>query len=266
MGRKHYTSIGGDRSSFQTTHWTAIDRARSGNHTCAQRLVNELLNAYWKPVYCYLRSRGHGNEEAKDLTQAFFHEVVLGRDLIQQADRGKGRFRTLLLKSLDRYLISVHRKKTARKRTPQGRLISLECSGLNNLPEVVTTLSAEDTFHYAWVSDLVDRMLADVETECREHNLVKHWNLFRDRVLDPVVNGTKPAPLDELCRKHGIDTPAKASNMIVVVKRRFQAALRRLLRQSVASDGEVCEELLSLMEFLTKPGQDKSELAYDMGE
>ncbi len=80
MGREEYTSIGGDERRFQTTHWTAIEGVRSDAPSHAQALIGELLDAYWKPVYCYLRHRGYGNEEAKDLTQDFFQEVVLGRD------------------------------------------------------------------------------------------------------------------------------------------------------------------------------------------
>jgi RNA polymerase sigma-70 factor (ECF subfamily) len=249
------TSMGGTRGSFQTTHWTAIEEIGSNDDRSNRALVGDLLKTYWKPVYCYLRHKGCDNEAAKDLTQGFFHEVVLGRELIQQADRTKGRFRTLLLRALDRYLVSVHRKETARKRNPQDGLISLEDSAFHELPEAVGNLKSEEVFHYTWVCELLDRMLADVETECRQRGMAVHWDLFHDRVLHPIVTCTEPPPLEELCRKYGIDVTTKASNMIFAVKRRFQAAAKRLLRKSVASEAQINEEMLELMKFLAKRRQ-----------
>ena len=254
MKSDEYTSIGGNQRNFQTTHWTAIEAV--GSDGARDRLLlGNLLQTYWKPVYCYLRRRGYDNEEAKDLTQDFFHEVVLGRELIQGADRAKGRFRTLLLRALDRYLVSMHRKRTARKRIPQDRLISMEDANLNELPKAVGNLSSEEVFHYTWVCELLDRMLEQVEIECRQRGMAMHWDLFHDRVLHPIVTCTEPPSLEELCRKYGVDATTKASNMIFAVKRRFQAAVKRLVRRSVASKAQIDEEMLELLKFLAKGRQ-----------
>jgi hypothetical protein len=84
------------------THWTAIEQVHAGQRPHAHVLIGELLKTYWKLVYCCRRHWGFGNEEAKDLIQDFFQDVVLGLELIQSADRAKGRFRMLLLMALDR--------------------------------------------------------------------------------------------------------------------------------------------------------------------
>jgi len=252
MKSDEYTSMGGVRESFQATHWTAIERIGSGDDICSAALVADLLRTCWKPVYCYLRHKGYDNEQGKDLTQGFFQEVVLGRELIQQADQAKGRFRTLLLRALDRYLVSAHRKDVARKRIPQDRLISLEDSIFHELPEATGNLNSEEVFHYTWVCELLDRMLEEVEAECRQRGMAIHWDLFYDRVLSPIITCTESPPLERLCNKHGITSTVKASNMIFSVKRRFRAALKRLLRKSVASEAQINEEMLELMKFLAK--------------
>lgn len=259
MSGREYTSIGGDRQSFQTTPWTAIEEVRAheggrGTET-SNRLVGELLSAYWKPVYCYLRRRGCDNEQAKDLTQDFFQEVVLGRELIRRADRTKGRFRTLLLRALDRYLISVHRKTTARKRLAPGRLIPLDDTDIAQLPETTGHLNSEELFHYTWISGLLDRMLSEVHDECQRRDMATHWALFHDRVLQPIMSGIEPPAMEELCRRYGVDAPTTASSMIFTVKRRFAAALKRILRQSVALETQIDEEMVDLMAFLTKGRQ-----------
>jgi RNA polymerase sigma-70 factor (ECF subfamily) len=202
-----------------------------------------------------LRHKGYDNEHAKDLTQGFFHEVVLGRELIQQADQSKGRFRTLLLKALDRYLVSTHRKDIARKRIPQDRLISLEDHDFPELPKATGNLDSEDIFHYTWICELLDRMFEEVEAECLQRGMAIHWDLFNDRVLRPIITCTESPPLEVLCQKYGISSTVKASNMIFSVKRRFRAAMKRLMRKSVASEVQIDEEMLELMKFLSKGRQ-----------
>ncbi len=125
MRQHDQTSMGGKRGTFLTTHWSLIEDVKK----CPDEdraLIGLLLERYWKPVYCYLRRKGHGNEQAKDLTQGFFHEIVLNRQLIERADISKGRFRTLLLHALNQYLIDEQRRESARKHIPKDKLVPLD--------------------------------------------------------------------------------------------------------------------------------------------
>lgn len=257
MKSNEYTSIGGKRRSFQTTHWTAIEAIGSNDDASNRAMVGDLLRTYWKPVYCYLRQKGYGNEDAKDLTQDFFHEIVLGRKLIQRADHTKGRFRTLLLTALDRYLTSVHRKQTAQKRAPKDRLVQLDDIDPADM-QPIGDLDSEESFNYAWVSELLDQILAEVEAECCRRGMTIHWQTFRARILQPIIESKEPSSLEEICDRFGIEERVKASNMIFTVKKRFQAALRRHLRESVVSEPEVTEEMQELMKFLSKKRQYKN--------
>ena len=123
MARRDRTEMGGTNEAFDTTHWTTIFSARTLDDGRRRESVERLLGRYWKPVYCYLRRKGHDNEAAKDLTQGFFQEVVLGRDLVQKAESQKGRFRTFLLTALDHYVTSVYRADAAKKRRPEEGLV-----------------------------------------------------------------------------------------------------------------------------------------------
>jgi RNA polymerase sigma-70 factor (ECF subfamily) len=177
---------------------------------------------------------------------------VLGRKLIQQANRAKGRFRTFLLIALERYLKSIYRKKTAKKRIPEGRMIQLAELDPTELPEPVQGLDATESFNYTWVSALLDKLLEEVEAECRANDMKVHWELFQARVLQPIMENTDSSSLAEICDTYGIEDAAKASNMIFSVKRRFQAALKRHLRQSVTAESEINEELRELMQFFAR--------------
>ncbi|MGB2862099.1 MAG: sigma-70 family RNA polymerase sigma factor [Sedimentisphaerales bacterium] len=256
MRRNDYTDIGGTGGAFLTTHWSLIKEAGSSDEQNNQALESLLLNRYWKPVYCYLRRKGHNNEQAKDLTQGFFHEVVLGQRLIEKADAAKGRFRSLLLIALNRYIGDVREKETAQKRFPKGHFVSIDGVAPPEIPQSIAGSAPERTFDYAWVSVLLEQVLEKVERECREDGKNVHWGIFCDRVLHPIMDRGNPASLKEIAAQYGIQDESKASNMIVTVKRRLQGALKQYLRESVTSDEYVKGELEHIRQFFPKIAQD----------
>ena len=256
MKRGDYTDMGGTGASFLTTHWSLFEAVGSDQDTEDKVLIGLLLERYWKPVYCYLRRQGYGNEDAKDLTQDFFHEIVLGHNLIETADKFKGRFRTYLLVSLDRYLIKVRQKQQAQKRIPQQRLVPFNFTHDEQLPSVVNELSPSVSFNYAWVSTLLEQVLEQVESQCHRDGLSTHWYLFSEKILEPILTAQNPLSLDKLCRKHQIENTAKASNMIITVKRRFAVILQKHLRDLVASDEQVREELEEIKRYFPNIAQD----------
>jgi hypothetical protein len=256
MGRYDYTNMGGVGGAFLTTHWSLVEKAGSVDQDQDRALIGLLLEQYWRPVYCYLRGKGHANEQAKDLTQGFFHEIVLGHELLQKADSSKGRFRSLLLTALNRYLINVHNEDNAQKRIPKEKLVSLDLVGATDLPEPLDRSDPEGSFNYAWVSNLMEQVLDETEAQCHEQGKSAHWHVFHDRVLQPILERTDSPSLSILCERYGIADTSKASNMIITVKRRFQEGLRRHLRQSVASDAEMREEIQELQRFFPEIAQD----------
>jgi len=248
--------MGGMGASFLTTHWSLLGRIGSEGGGDERILIGLLLERYWKPVYCYLRRKGYDNEQAKDLTQGFFHEIVLGHHLFETADKSKGRFRTYLLVSLDRYLIKVRQKELAQKRILKDKLVPFHIMNETELPSVVSELAPEDSFNYAWVSTLLEQVLEQVESQCHRDGLSTHWYLFSERILEPILTAQNPLSLDKLCRNHQVENTAKASNMIITVKRRFAAILQKHLRDLVASDEQVREELEEIKRYFPNIAQD----------
>ena len=246
------TNLGGPHSRFQTTQWLEIRALAGLDEDQRREVLNGLIERYWKPVYCYLRRQGCDNEKAKDLTQGFFHDIVMGHHLIEQADQAKGRFRTLLLTALDRYVISVHRRQTAAKRHPTGGTISLDETQETVLSTAAQAMKPDEAFTYAWAVQLLQDVLAELREGCVRDGKEVHWELFDARVLAPIITGREPAALSELCARFGIATPVKAENMIVTVKRRFQAAMKHRVREYVSCDEEVDQEIRDLMGILSR--------------
>jgi len=254
MRSKDETHTGGLRDTFLTTHWSLIEDIQQ--HQDEDRsLIGLLLERYWKPVYCYLRRKGYRNEDAKDLTQAFFHEVVLNRHLVERADRTKGRFRSFLLNALNRFLIDQKRKDGARKHIPEAKLVRLDIAHLPELPQTMTQRSAEDCFAYAWKSELLDRTLREVQTHCEQHGLERHWCLFRDKVLEPALSDGASEPMKLISARYGIESESVAFNMLLTVKRYFKVTLRKNVRTTVLADEYVDEEWHEILGLLGERGR-----------
>ncbi|UCD51959.1 MAG: hypothetical protein JSW27_04840 [Phycisphaerales bacterium] len=240
--------------AFLTTHWSLIGEIQS-DQDGDRALIGLLLERYWKPVYFYLRRNGHGHAEAEDLTQGFFHEVVLNRELVQRADQTKGRFRTFLLHALKHYVIDERHKRTAGKRIPAHKLVPLDLSDPAALPEAVETSDPRDSYNYGWMASLLDQVLSQVQTRCAEEHLDLHWQLFHDRIVRPSLDNTDPPSLEAMCRKYHIADQKKASNMMITVKRRFKTILWEYVRNTVMTEEETDEELAEIMRLFGKSAQ-----------
>lgn len=219
-----HTSMGGSAREFPPTEWTRILAARH-----SEAVMTELCRRYWKPVYCYLRSMGLGNEQAKDLTQGFFTDKVLGQDLVQKADPEKGRFRSFLLRSVHNYAISALRSSKA-------------SASLEATPDVGTTSGdPEVQFNRAWADELLHEVLAGLEQECRSRDKSAHWQVFREWLLEPDTAAS--CPMEEICTRYGIADVSTAYHMIENIKRRFRSILRARLSQITGSEDEIDTEI-----------------------
>jgi DNA-directed RNA polymerase specialized sigma24 family protein len=250
------TNMRGAGEAFMATHWSLIDGVNQGEGR-DRALIGLLLQRYWKPVYCFLRHKGYRNAEAKDLTQDFLHEVVLNRDLVSRADPTQGRFRTFLLHALDQFLIDCQRKESAKKRIPRDKLVPLDCNEHLALPQSLAQGSPEDSFNYTWKSSILDHTLATVQADCHEQGLQIHGNVFDLRILQPIFEHQQELSMKEICTRYGITTESIASNMLVTVKRRFKAVLRRNLRDTVLSEDDVDGELREMLKFFQSDAQDQ---------
>ena len=259
MGSSKPTDGGNAQEAFHTTSWHDVLAVRTADEARRQAAVEKLLERYWRPVHAYIRRyvrRKGGDpdgEAASDLAQGFFTDVVLSRHLLQDADPGKGRFRALLQKAVRNYLTDEHRKQEARKRSPEGRVVSLE-SVEDVIPGRDPHGTPEEAFVFAWASQLLDEVLASVEAGCRRSGQDKHWEVFRRTVLEPVLTGADAPPLSRLCRELSIENEQRASNMNMTVKRRFRAAVETHVREFVDSDDEVEQEIRELMAILSGSG------------
>lgn len=246
--------VGGEMGVFHTTQWTHILQARMLDESQRRKVIDALTTRYWNPVYYYLRRKGYEHEDASDLTQGFFCEIVLGRDIFYLADKSKGKFRTFLLTALDRYLIGQHRREKAQKRGGGHRFASFEQLDLENQYSVESSAAPEHSFLYGWATDILDGALKDLEREYIETDRRVYWDAFYCLVVNPIMTGKPPPSLRELCSHHNIETRKKASNIVTTAKRRFRTLLKQRIMDTGIPEDKVEEELQDLILILSRDG------------
>jgi RNA polymerase sigma factor (sigma-70 family) len=89
-------------AGFPSTAWSCIQAAQDPSHPKFVAAVNRLVTAYWRPVYHFLRAKGHPAPEAEDLTQEFFYQCLV-KGAPGQASASRGRFRDFLRTVLKRF-------------------------------------------------------------------------------------------------------------------------------------------------------------------
>jgi DNA-directed RNA polymerase specialized sigma24 family protein len=218
MAKRDETTLMGDSDkAFPVTSWTLILSAGE-----QQKVKETLYGLYWRPLYSLLRHRGFSNEDAKEYTQDFLAQILLGTEFFSKVDRSRNKkFRSFLIKVCLNYVHGKLRKK--RERHLDEEMIEVEepCTPDMN--------GAARVFDYEWGVAILQRVLADVEAQCVREGFQLHWWVFRERVLIPARDDVPPPSISEVCQKYGIPSDGQASNMIVTVKRRFKKTLIRCL-------------------------------------
>ena len=236
-------------ASFQTTHWTLIQRARQSDPTeTARRELSNFCEAYWPPLYAFLRHRGHASPEAQDLVQGFFAHM-LEQNTLSRADQKKGRLRTFLLGSLQNFLCNEYDRTRALKRGGDRKIVSIE----EYLPEVeasmMETAYASDSRSYdlVWASHIVKRAWQQLETAFETEGKAE-WL----EVLRPFVAGGGRTPLsqEEAAAKLGVPI-ATLRTWLSRLRQRYREALRTEVANTVSDPAEVDQELHYLYQILT---------------
>ena len=83
-------------AQFTTTHWSVVLEARQTESPVAQEALREAAALIGNPTYGFVQRQGIGPEEAKDITQGFFADLLEHKSLAA-VRKEKGRFRSYLL-------------------------------------------------------------------------------------------------------------------------------------------------------------------------
>src|SRR6478672_8624810 len=236
-------------AAFQSTHWTLILRARQSDPTeTAREALSDFCEAYWPPLYTFLRLRGHASPEAQDLVQGFFAHLV-EKNKVTRADREKGGLRTFLLVSLQNFVYNEYDHAHRLKRGGGHRIVSID----EHLPEAeasmmdVAHLSDSHGYDRAWASTIVKRAWQQLQNAFEAEGKAE-WL----EVLRPFVSGGGKTPLsqEEAAQKLGVPI-ATLRTWLSRLRKRYREALRMEVASTVSDPADVDQELHYLHQILT---------------
>jgi RNA polymerase sigma-70 factor (ECF subfamily) len=241
------------QARFMTTCWSVVLSCSDSatDEEKAQAALAELCKVYWRPVFAFICRQGHTIPDAQDLTQEFFAKVLKGR-LLQSADRNRGRFRSLLLTALQRFLRDQVDKNYARKRGGDLRFVSwddwmTEAPSHLSIPESESNnWSPERVFDVRWAATVVERALRRLGDECEKHG--------RRRIFD-VLSSCLSAERQDVSYSTfastlGIQETA-VKNLVHRMRERYRTLLREEVAETVGGEHEIDDELRYLCAALS---------------
>jgi len=158
---------------FTTTRWSLVLAGANinGDQQKAGEALAELCRTYWRPVFSYVCRRGYSPEDAQDITQDFFL-MILKTNWLQQADQTRGRFRSLLLKSVQNFLHNLADTRQTLKRGGAVEFVSWDAwmaeapSQISISPRTLASLAPERLFDLRWAATVVEQALRRLREEC----------------------------------------------------------------------------------------------------
>ncbi|MCC6231395.1 MAG: sigma-70 family RNA polymerase sigma factor [Verrucomicrobiales bacterium] len=224
--------------AFHTTRWSRIARAGRPDDPGAAEALEQLCQAYWYPVYSFVRRCGQSATEAEDTVQAFFAKL-LEKNYVAQADPERGRFRTFLLAALKHHLTHQREHARAVKRGGRFELVSLDGEEAEQLfsREPATEETPESIYERRWAETMLEHALWRLRAEFDGGGKVERF----DR-LKPFLMRQKEASYRETAEQLGLSEGALKS-AIHRLRERFVQILREEIGQTVATASDIDAEI-----------------------
>jgi RNA polymerase sigma-70 factor (ECF subfamily) len=239
----------GNGGNIATTRWTVVLAAGSGRVSEAAEALASLCAAYWYPLYAFVRRLGYRREEAEDLTQAFFAQL-LEKNYLRAADPARGRFRSFLLAAFKHFLANEQERARAQKRGGGRQPLSLdfEAGERRYSLEPAHELTAERLYERRWALALLDGVLAQLREEMRHAGKAA---LFER--LKGYLTGEETKSYCEASAELG--TTEGALKMAVHrLRQRFREIVLEEIGQTVAGPADVEDELRHLFAAIRPEG------------
>jgi len=230
---------------FATTRWSVVlGCADSRDHEeRARKALAELCKTYWRPVFAFICRCGHPVPDAQDLTQDFFLVVLQGQ-LLQRADPDRGRFRSLLLKAVQDFLVNAHHKRRATKRGGDAQFVSWDewmaetPSHFSISPQEARTWPAEKIFDVRWAATAAEHALRQLGEECENRGRRRVF----DVLSDSLAAERKDVSYQQLSKTLGI-SEADVKRLIHELRVRYRDLLRAEVAETVEKPQDVDQEL-----------------------
>ena len=227
---------------FTTTHWSVVLEAQ-GESPAAQEALEKLCRTYWRPIFAFLRRQGLRPDEAEDITQGFFAELLERRSL-DAVRKEKGRLRSFLLGGLKYFLANEQRRTMAIKRGKGQRLIPLEefRAGERIDMEPSDPMTAEMIYERRWALTVLERVLSRLKDEYLAADNAALFDSLKELLPDEPGSPSQA----EIAAHLGM-TENAVRQAFYRFRQRYQSILREEIANTVATPGDIEDELRHLI-------------------
>jgi RNA polymerase sigma factor (sigma-70 family) len=243
------TEVGGSTQSggvaFATTHCSVVLEAQ-GESPAAQEALEKLCRVYWRPIYAFVRRQGVGAEEAKDVTQGFFAQLLERRSL-SAVRKEKGRLRSYLLGALKYFLADEQRRAMAIKRGSGLRPIPLKDLRADERIEMepADPVTAEMIYERRWALTVLEQVLDRLKNEYRTAGNAALFDSLKQLLPDEPASPSQA----EIAAQLGM-TENAVRQAFYRFRQRYQSLLREEIAHTVATPGDIEDELRHLITVL----------------
>ncbi|MEY2501814.1 MAG: hypothetical protein QOI07_2148 [Verrucomicrobiota bacterium] len=170
--------------------------------------------------------------------------MIMEGNLLQFADPNRGRFRSLLLRSLKNFLIDVAVKRRRHKRGGAVQFVSWE-SWMGDAPAQLSLPIAkiessppEALFDAGWAAAIAGEALRRLRLECESKGRRRVYE-----VLHPYLTAERAETCyGALSRDLGVPEPS-VKRLLHHFRTRYRALLREEVRKTVESEANVADEI-----------------------
>ena len=232
---------------FETTRWSIVISAGRNSTPDSKRALASLCETYWYPLYAYVRRRVPNVDEAHDMTQAFFTEL-LERNFLRSAEPQRGRFRAFLLTAFKHFLSKEWSKAKTQKRGGGRAPLSLDFDSADSTLriEAESGLTAEQLYDQQWAIALLGRIMERLELESQQQ--AGTGNRFAE-LKGFIIGDHSGATYADVAKNLGISEGA-AKKSASRMRHRFGELLREEIAHTVGRPDEVEDEIRSLFTIL----------------
>jgi len=234
------------RPGFQTTHWSQVLRAIEGDSAESQEALAELCQAYWYPLYAFVRRRGYSAADASDLTQSYF-TLLVEKEYLRQFRPTAAKFRSFLLASFKNFIANEWDRERALKRGGGATILSLDAAQAENryFKEPSDPVTPEEIFERRWALTVLERVMGRLRREFTGRGKQEHFEQIEHH-----LTGQKPkTTYSQIAARLGVSEEAIKAE-VTRARRRFGQLLRLEIGETVASEEEVDQEIRYLLQFV----------------
>jgi len=234
--------------AFLSTHWSVVLKVQQADSPAAAAALESLCRAYWYPLYAFARRQGHTPEDASDLTQEFFAQL-LARGGLSSASPARGRFRNFLLGSFRNLMANEWKRANRQKRGGQAEVFSLDELQAEERYQLEPRddCTPEKLYDRRWAETLLARVLERLQAECdgggperaRRFEIVKVFLLEEKGALS----------LADAAAQLGLSVIA-TKGVVHRLRQRYREIFREEIAHTVARPEEVEDEIRYLFEAL----------------